>query len=313
MMTTRNVNLTRAHRDEHLDTTMVCRVRRQASLYYLLVEPRLEANRANWNERVAVHTRSRFYDVEGWLRDAPGPPSREIETLGDVKGKTLLHLQCHFGMDTLSWARVGATVTGLDFSPAAITEATTLAKRAGLSERATFVCANVYEASQAVSGRRFDIVYVSLGSLGWLPNVAAWADVVAKRLVPGGQLYLHDVHPFSSCFDDEGDRVIFGYFEEPDSPFVFDSAATYTDGGPLTTTRTYEWNHSIAELVTALRNSGLKLDSLQEHDWTVFQQFPWLEETVSGHFVIPEGRPRIPLTFSLLGHAPTFGSRPTEQ
>jgi SAM-dependent methyltransferase len=269
------------------------------------MEPRLEANLINWNSCVRVHAESQFYDVEGWLRNAPGPPSRETEALGDVAGKTLVHLQCHFGMDTLRWARAGATVTGLDFSPAAIDEATSLAERAGLSERASFVCANVYDAPRAFPGRRFDVVYVSLGSLCWLPDVAAWGGVVADLLAPGGKLYLHDVHPFTSCFDDDGERVIYSYFEEPDSPFIFDSSSTYTDGEELSATRTYEWNHSIGEIVAALIGRGLVLDSLTEHDWTLFHQFPWLEENASGLLVVPEGRPRIPLSFTVLAHVPS--------
>lgn len=267
------------------------------------MEPRLEANLVNWNSRVRVHAESRFYDVEGWLLRAPGPPSREIEALGDLEGKTLVHLQCHFGMDTMQWARAGATVTGLDFSPAAIDEAISLAERAGLSERASFVCANVYDAPQALSGKRFDVVCVSLGALCWLPDVAAWGAVVADLLAAGGRLYLHDGHPFTSCFDDDGERVIYSYFEEPDSPFASDSTFTYTDGERLSATRTYEWNHSIGEIVAALIGRRLVIDSLIEHDWTLFQQFPWLVENTSGQFVIPEGHPRIPLSFTLLAHA----------
>lgn len=269
------------------------------------MEPRLEANLMNWNSRVRVHVDSRFYDVEGWLLSAPGPPAREIEALGLLKGKTLVHLQCHFGMDTLRWARAGAIVTGLDFSPAAIDEATSLAERAGLSERTSFVCANVYDASQALSGKRFDVVYVSLGSLCWLPDVATWGGVVADLLAPGGRLYLHDVHPFTSCFDDDGERVIYGYFEESNNPFIFDSTSTYTDGEELSATRTYEWSHSIGEIVAALIGQGLVLDSLIEHDWTLFHQFPWLRENASGLFVVPEDRPRIPLSFTVLAHVPS--------
>ena len=268
------------------------------------MEPRLEANLKNWNDRVRVHTESRFYDVEGWLLKAPGPPSREIETLGDLEGKTLVHLQCHFGMDTLQWARAGVAVTGVDFSPAAITEAISLAERAGLSERSSFVCSNVYDAPQALSGKRFDVVYVSLGALCWLPDVAAWGGVVADLLAPGGRLYLHDGHPFTSCFDDDGERVIYSYFEEPDDPYVSDSASTYTDGEELSAIRTYEWNHSIGEIVGALLGHGLVLDSLMEHDWSLFLRFPWLEASTSGLLVIPEGRPRIPLSFTILAHAP---------
>lgn len=270
------------------------------------MEPRLEANRLNWNDRVSVHTQSQFYDVDGWLRDAPGPRPREIEALGDLDGKTLVHLQCHFGMDTLQWARVGATVTGLDFSPAAIDEATQLAQRAGLSERSSFVCANVYDAPSALSGERFDVVYVSLGALCWLPAVSRWGEVVADLLAPGGRLYLHDVHPFAACINDDGERIAYGYFEEPKDPFVNDDGLTYTDGALVAATRTYEWNHSIAEVVGALTGHGLVLDSLEEHDWTVFQQFPWLVETAEGRFIIPGGRPRIPLTFTVLAHVPSL-------
>jgi SAM-dependent methyltransferase len=207
-------------------------------------------------------------------------------------------------MDTLQWARAGATVTGLDFSPVAIAEATSLAERAGLSGRASFVCANVYDAPEALSGKRFDVVYVSIGALCWLPNVAAWGAVVAALLAPGGRLYFHDGHPFTSCFDDDGERIIFGYFEEPDSPFVSDNPYTYTDGEELNATRTYEWNHSIGEIVAALVGNGLVVDALIEHDWSLFRRFPWLEENPSGLHVIPEGRPRIPLSLTVLAHAP---------
>jgi SAM-dependent methyltransferase len=207
-------------------------------------------------------------------------------------------------MDTLQWARAGATVTGLDFSPVAIDKANSLAERAGLTERASFVCADVYDAPQALSGRRYDVVYVSLGALCWLPNVAAWGAVVAELLTPGGRLYLHDGHPFTSCFDDDGELIVYSYFEEPDDPFVSDSSSTYTDGDALNAIRTYEWSHSVGEIVAALVGHGLVLDSLTEHDWTLFRRFPWLEESPSGVLVTPEGRPRIPLSFTLLAHAP---------
>jgi SAM-dependent methyltransferase len=269
------------------------------------MDPRLAANLENWNSRVRIHTESRFYDVEGWLREAPGPPQREIEALGDVEGKTLVHLQCHFGMDTMQWARVGAVATGLDFSPAAIDEAVVLAERAGLSERTSFVCSNVYDAPQALSGKQFDVVYVSLGALCWLPNIAAWGAVVAELLAPDGRLYLHDGHPFTSCFDDDGERIISSYFEEPEDPYVSDNPFTYTDGEELGATRTYEWNHSLGEIVAALVTNGLVIDSLAEHDWSLFRRFPWLEETESGIFVIPEGRPRIPLSLTVTAHAPS--------
>lgn len=246
---------------------------------------------------------SRFYDVAGWSASERLPSERERALIGDVTAKSLVQLQCHIGLETLQWARAGAQVTGVDFSRAAIDAARSLAARTGLSSRATFVCSDVYEADLALGAGTFDIVYVSIGSLGWLPEVRRWAKVVANLLAPGGTFFIHDVHPFSSCLDDQGERIVYGYFEEPARPFISDDDSTYTDGASLAHARSYEWNHSLGEIVQALREEGLVLDVLHEHDWTYFQQYPWLVED-NGTFRIPEGRPRLPLTFTMLAHAP---------
>lgn len=263
----------------------------------------LAVNRANWDDRAAIHVASTFYDIEGWLRDEPGPLALERSALGDVEGLSLVHLQCHIGTDTLRWARVGATVTGVDFSAAAVKEATTLAERAGLTARARFLCANVYDSPEILGGERFDVVYVSLGSLCWLPSIERWAEVVARVLKPGGRLYLHDVHPLANSLDDDGERFAFGYFETAE-PLIFDSDQTYTDGAALASTRTYEWNHSLSDVFGALHANGLVLDSFDELDWTVFAQFPWLLDSGEGVWTIPPDRPRIPLGFTLLAHRP---------
>lgn len=210
-----------------------------------------------------------------------------------------MQLQCHFGMETLQWARIGATVTGVDFSPAAIEFATSLAIRSGLEDCSNFVCSNVYDAPVALAGQVFDVVYVTIGSLSWLPDVRSWATVVATLLAPGGQLYLFDVHPFSECFDDDGVHIVNDYFEDPQSPLIWESDATYTDGPTLEHTKTYSWNHSLAEITQALLDEGLSIEHLVEHDWTMFQQFPWLEVDEEGIYRIPLGYPRLPLTFTL--------------
>jgi len=269
------------------------------------MDDRLEANRRNWDERVALHAGSAFYDVAGWLSERRGPRPEELRAVGDVAGRSLVHLQCHFGMDTLQWARAGATVTGVDFSASAIAEATSLAERAGLADSARFVCSDVYDARAALGGARFDVAYVSLGSLCWLPDVARWADVVAGLLAPSGVLYLHDVHPLSQVFDDEeGETVAYSYFEEPEG-YADDFPYTYTDGeARLDNTRTYWWNHSLGEIVGALLDRGLAVERLEEHDWTVFRQFPWLVEAPGGRFEIPAGRPRLPLAFTVIARAP---------
>jgi SAM-dependent methyltransferase len=263
----------------------------------------LAANRANWDNRAAIHVTSKFYDIEGWLRDELGPTDLERSALGDVEGLSLVHLQCHIGTDALRFARVGAKVTGVDFSVAAVREATTLARRAGLGDRSRFLCANVYDAPDVLGGERFAIVYISLGSLCWLPSIEGWAQAVARLLKPGGRLYVHDVHPLANCLDDDGERVSFGYFETAD-PLVFDSDQTYTDGPTLSSTRTYEWNHSLSILFSALRFNGLVLDAFDELDWTLWAQYPWLENVGNGEWRIPADRPRIPLAFTLMAHRP---------
>ncbi len=264
------------------------------------MDPRLETNRANWNDRVDIHVNSDFYDVPGWLRDAPSMPAHEVAVLGDVTGLSLVHLQCHFGMDTLRMARAGARVTGLDFSPVAIEQATRLAQRSDLAQRAEFVCADVYDAPTVLSGRRYDVVYVNLGSLCWLPDVVAWGEVVGALLAPDGRLYLHDVHPLAACLDDDGERITYSYFTDPEHPLVFDDASSYTDGASLHSTRNFQWIHSLSDIVASVTTQGLSLDSLVEHEWTEFRQFPYLVETRKGRYVIGDGRPRIPLSFTLL-------------
>jgi SAM-dependent methyltransferase len=264
------------------------------------MDDHLAANLENWNDRTPIHLDSAFYDVEGWLRDNRGPRPREVEMLGDVSGLRLLHLQCHFGLDTLAWARAGAHVTGLDFSPAAIDAAREIARRAGLSHRSVFVCSDVYEATTALAHATFDIVYVSLGALCWLPSIDRWAAEVGALVGPNGRFYLHDGHPLAWALADDGLVVKHPYFEQA-VPFVDDSDETYTDADrPLVHRRTYEWNHGIGETVTALIRHGLRLDRLVEHDWTVWPRFAWLVRNDDGTWTAPPEMPRIPLTFSLL-------------
>ena len=260
----------------------------------------LAANRANWDDRVAIHVASRFYDVEGWLATRPGMRERERRVLGDVTGLDLVHLQCHFGLDTLALADSGARVTGVDFSPEAIGAARRLAERAGLSGRARFVEADVLRAADALSPDTFDVVYVSLGALCWLPSVRRWAAQVAALLRPGGRLYIHDVHPLAWALADDEPRLQHTYFEEAE-PYVDDSPDTYTDGDTrIGSTRSYEWNHSLGEITGALLDRGMRLLRLDEHDWTVWPRFPWLVETADHRWECPPGRPRMPLTFTIL-------------
>lgn len=269
-----------------------------------------DANKANWDDRVAIHTRSKSYDVEGFLTGNLTLLPVDIREMGDVEGKTLLHLQCHFGMDTLSWGRLGAKVTGLDFSPKALEAARELAEQSGVAG-ARFVEANVYDAVQALDGEQFDIVYTGIGALCWLPKIRPWAKVVADCLKPGATFYIREGHPVLWSLDDERtepDYVMrYAYFET-EEPLIWDEDNTYTDndtGISIASTRTYEWNHGLGEVVTALIEAGLVIEFVHEHDRCDWQALPWMVPDGERQWMLPEDdRRRVPLTYSLRAHKP---------
>ena len=259
-----------------------------------------EVNRANWDDRVPVHLASEFYDLDAFRAGANSLRAFEPAEAGDVTGKRLVHLQCHIGLDTLSWARNGALVTGLDFSEAAIEAARSLAF--GLDIDASFVTADVYDAVTALGGRRFDIVYTGTGALVWLPDIRRWAGVVATLLQPGGFLYLVEGHPFAQILDDgQGSTIVRDYFD--DQAQVEDYPYTYTDGPALQHTRSVQFQHPLGQIVTALVDAGLRIDFLNEHDFDAFQRFESLE-CHDGQYLFPAGRPRVPMMFSLRATRP---------
>lgn len=257
-------------------------------------------NRANWDDRVPVHLASEFYDLDGFRAGASTLRPFEAAEAGDVTGRRLAHLQCHVGLDTLSWARNGALVTGLDFSEPAIEAARSLA--ADLAIDASFVAADVYDAVTALGGQRFDVVYTGTGALVWLPDVSRWARVVAALLAPGGFLYLVEGHPFAQILDDaQGATVVRDYFD--DRPQVEDYPYTYTDGPALEHARSVQFQHPIGQVVTALADAGLRIDFLHEHDFDVFQRFEALQRR-GDQYRFPAGRPRVPMMFSLRATRP---------
>jgi SAM-dependent methyltransferase len=261
----------------------------------------IAANRRNWDERVPIHRRDRsgFYAVERFLAGEKSLHAIENGELGGVAGKHLIHLQCHFGLDTLILARHGAITTGLDFSPAAIAEARRLAEATGLA--AEFVCADVYAAREAVAGH-FDIAYVTWGTMCWLPDLTRWAQTIAALLKPGGYLYFADAHPNMLVLEERDGRLVHEYpIDTPaDRPLLFDEAQTYNDDPtPLTATRTYQWIHSLSRLVNALIDAGLALEFLHEHPSLPWPIFPMCVRGTDGLYRLPDGIPAFPLSVSL--------------
>lgn len=257
----------------------------------------LKANRDLWNERTAIHAHSDFYDLDGFKKGASSLYPIEREELTGVDGKTLLHLQCHFGLDTMSWARQGAIPTGVDFSDKAIALAKDINRELGLN--CTFLHADIYDLPNHLQGQ-FDIVYTSYGVLNWLPDIRGWAEVVAHFLKPGGTFYIVEIHPFSNTLDDEADdlKIVYPYFHAPE-PMAYEPQGSYVDReAEITTPLVYEWSHSLGEVVTALLEAGLDIQYLHEFDYTVFQQVPFMIQK-GRLFYLPEDKPSLPLLFSL--------------
>ncbi|GAA3800470.1 class I SAM-dependent methyltransferase [Streptomyces coacervatus] len=262
-----------------------------------------ETNRANWNERVPLHTAGDFYDLDGFRAGKDPLRHFELAEVGDVRGKSLLHLQCHIGTDTLSWARHGAArVVGLDFSEPAVEAARALASDLGFGpERAAFVASDVYDAASAVaalSESSYDIVYTGTGALCWLPDIRRWAETAAALVTPGGFLYLAEFHPLTDVLDDEtGSRIVRDYFDL--GAQIYDYPGTYAAQSTETIhNRTVEWQHPLGEVVSALAAAGLRIEFLHEHDVSLFRRFEVFEQR-DGYFRLPADRPRIPLMYSL--------------
>lgn len=260
------------------------------------------ANQAHWDERVPLHVASDFYDLAGFRSGTDALRGFELAEVGDVTGKSLLHLQCHIGLDTMSWARNhgAARVVGLDFSGPAVEAARGLAAEIGLSpEQASFVESDVYDAPSAVPEATYDIVYTGVGALCWLPDIERWARTAASLVAPGGFLYLAEFHPLTDVLDDEtGTRVVRDYFARDAQ--VSEAAGTYAELEAETVhNRSVEWRHPISEVVSALAAAGLRLEFLHEHEASLFPRFGSFERSADGYYRFPDTHARVPLMYSL--------------
>jgi SAM-dependent methyltransferase len=243
------------------------------------VEDYRQLNRANWDERAGPHAASPSYAVERFAAD-PAFLSKvvrfDLPLLGDVSGLRGVHLQCHIGTDTISLARLGAEMTGLDFSPASLAQARHIAGLAGADIR--FVEADVYDAATVLDPESFDLVYTGIGALGWLPGIARWAGVVAGLLRPGGRLFIREGHSMMWALDEDwgGNLLVVDYpYFEREEPLVFDDDGTYVETDAVFThNRTHSWNHGIGEIVTALLDAGMELTGFTEHDSVPWEALP---------------------------------------
>ena len=241
-----------------------------------------EVNKATWNEKVKVHAESEMYDLEAFKQGKSSLMPYELEALGNVKGKSLLHLQCHFGQDTLSWSRLGAKCVGVDLSDEGIKLAKQLNSELNLD--AEFVCCNVLDTSKYVK-ETFDVVFTSYGVIGWLPDLKPWGQMIAERLKPGGEFYMVEFHPIVWMFDytKEPPTMTYGYMQ--DEVIYEEYEGTYANESSKMVSKEYGWNHGLGEIISALTEAGLQLEYLKEHYESPYDVLPDLIKKDSNMYV----------------------------
>jgi 2-polyprenyl-3-methyl-5-hydroxy-6-metoxy-1,4-benzoquinol methylase len=253
----------------------------------------IETNKNSWDQRVETHFHSKFYDVPGFLAGQSSLNEIELAGLPDVKNQTMLHLQCHFGLDSLSWARMGAQVTGVDISDAAIKKANSLKNQANLN--AHFVAADVYAYGEQ-STQQYDIVFTSYGAVCWMSGIDRWARVVAKKLKPGGRFYMAEFHPLIDLM------AGYSYFHKT-APDV-ELEDTYTENCDGSKHEFAVWTHTISDVISALLKAGLVLKSFKEFDYSPYNCFPNMQEKQSGKYYLEHKGQHVPMVYSIAAIKP---------
>ncbi len=253
-----------------------------------------DANKASWNKRTAVHKNSAFYDIESFKKGKSTLNKIELEEVGDVKGKSLLHLQCHFGMDTMSWQREGAACVGVDLSDNAIDLAKEI--NSELNLYAEFICCNVYDLKQKLD-KKFDIVFTSYGTIGWLPDLDKWADIVAHFLKPGGAFYIADFHPVLWMMDENFEKIKYDYFNT--GVITEEVSGTYSDRTAPIKSIEHGWNHPFSEIVTALLKHSLQIDLFKEFPYSPYNCFNNLEQGSDNMWRIKGMEEKMPMMYSI--------------
>jgi len=255
----------------------------------------LSINRKLWNERTRHHLASDFYDVDRFLKGANSLKQIELDLLGDVTGKTILHLQCHFGQDSLSLARMGGTVTGVDLADEAIKAARSLSEQ--MDAKARFICCDIYDLPNHLN-EKFDIVFTTYGTIGWFPDLDKWAALIANYLQPGGSLIFADFHPVVWMFDSSFSNIQYSYFNV--GPIIEQEEGTYADAGAAISLQSVGWNHPLDEVIAALLRHGLALQHFREYDHSPYNVFSNMVEVAPGKFQLTGKEGKLPLVYSLV-------------
>lgn len=251
-------------------------------------------NKKWWDSIVPVHLNSKLYNLADFKKGKTSLQSIELKEVGNVKGKTLLHLMCHFGMDTLSWARKGALVTGVDLSENSIKTARDLSAEIGVP--ATFICSDIYKLS-TVLNKKFDIIFMSYGVLLWLSNIKKWAGIINSFLKKGGVFYITELHPLTNIFSSDF-KIAYKYFDK--EPFMDDASGSYTDWNSDIKGVTYMWSYTMSDVINSLIDQGMKIQYVHEFPFTMYNQFPgFMKRNKKGQYELKNKKTQIPLLFSL--------------
>jgi len=256
-----------------------------------------KTNEALWDAKTRIHLKSEFYDQKSFLAGKTSLKQIELEGLGDVEGKSILHSQCHFGQDTLSLQRMGALCTGIDLSTVAIETAKSINANLGLN--ANFVPCNVYDLDKHVQ-EQFDIVYTSYGVIGWLPDLDRWAKQLIKRLKPAGTFYMVEFHPIMYQFDWDTKELAYRYFNDGE-PYVEEEEGTYADKAAGIKMKEYFWQHPISDILSALLDNGMRLTRFKEYDFSPYNIFSESEKRGDDQYIFKINGIGIPLTFEVQG------------
>ena len=260
------------------------------------VKDYIAINKKSWNKRTDAHLESDFYDVKGFLKGKSSLNEIELNLLGDIKGKSILHLQCHFGQDSISLSRMGANTTGVDFSEKAIENGKKLAKSASVDTK--FICCDLYDLPKFLN-QQFDIVYTSYGTIGWLPDLHKWAEIVSKYLKPQGRFVFVEFHPVVWMFDDNFKEIKYKYNQS--DAIVETEAGTYADRQAEILQECVTWNHGMGEVINSLLTNNIELKLLKEYDYSPYDCFNGTQEFESGKYRIKSLGNKIPMVYSIVG------------
>ena len=255
----------------------------------------IEINKHSWNNRTETHLQSEFYNMEGFLNGETSLNSIELGILGDIKGKSILHLQCHFGQDTISLSRLGAETVGVDLSDKAIASAKKIA--AETNANAQFICCDLYDLEKHLD-KQFDIVFTSYGTITWLPDLDKWGKLISKFLKPNGKFIFVEFHPVVWMFDDNFERIGYNYFNV--EPIVETENGTYADKQANISQSYVTWNHSMSEVITSLLNNSLEISSFQEYDYSPYNCFNKTIEVEPKKYQIEHLGNKIPMVYSIV-------------